>query len=90
MNSAYIKTLNNSEKIRTDDANELYKLPIPLDMINKFFGLDSRILHQDTTVQKQAFDQGYKNFWSFVDFNSKYEGVHINYTILALIKIQKK
>lgn len=41
-------------------------------MINKFVGLDSRILEHDDTVQKQGFDQSYKNFWSFVDFNIKY------------------
>ena len=43
-------------------------------MINKFYGMDSRILLQDDTVQKQAFDQSYKNFWSFVDFNMKFDG----------------
>ena len=56
------------------DCENSYKKPMPLDMINKFVGLDSRILHQDTVVQKQAFDQSYKNFWSFVDFNMKYTG----------------
>ena len=72
MNSQYMKTLSNREILREDDPNDVYKQPIPLDMINKFVGLDSRILLQDDTVQKQAFDQSYKNFWSFVDFNIKY------------------
>ena len=72
MNSQYLKTLSNREILRKDDPNDVYKQPIPLDMINKFFGMDSRILLQDDTVQKQAFDQSYKNFWSFVDFNMKY------------------
>ena len=72
MRSQYISTLNNMSEIRKDDPNEVYKQPIPLDMINKFVGLDSRILLHDDTVQKQAFDQSYKNFWSFVDFNIKY------------------
>ena len=74
MNSQFLKTLSNREILRKDDPNEVYKQPIPLDMINKFVGLDSRILLQDDTVQKQAFDQSYKNFWSFVDFNMKYDG----------------
>ena len=74
MNSQYIKTLNNREILREDDPNDVYKQPIPLDMINKFVGLDSRILLQDDTVHKQAFDQSYKNFWSFVDFNMKFDG----------------
>ena len=74
MNSAFMKTLSNREILRKDDPNDVYKQPIPLDMINKFFGMDSRILLQDDTVQKQAFDQSYKNFWSFVDFNMKFDG----------------
>ena len=71
MNSQFLKTLSNREILRKDDPNEVYKQPIPLDMINKFVGLDSRILQHDDTVQKQAFDQSYKNFWSFVDWNMK-------------------
>ena len=74
MNSEYMKTLSNREILRIDDPNDVYKQPIPLDMINKFYGMDSRILLQDDTVQKQAFDQSYKNFWSFVDFNMKFDG----------------
>ena len=74
MNSEYMKTLSNREILRKDDPNDVYKQPIPLDMINKFYGMDSRILLQDDTVQKQSFDQSYKNFWSFVDFNMKFDG----------------
>ena len=74
MNSEYMKTLSNREILRKDDPNDVYKQPIPLDMINKFYGMDSRILLQDDTVQKQAFEQSYKNFWSFVDFNMKFDG----------------
>jgi hypothetical protein len=46
---------------------------LPIDTINRFWGVDSRILKQDETVQKQSFDQSYKNFWSFVDFNENLE-----------------
>ena len=72
MKSQYVSTLSNMPQFRTDNPNDVYKQPIPIDMINKFVGLDSRILLHDDTVQKQAFDQSYKNFWSFVDFNMKY------------------
>jgi hypothetical protein len=72
MKSQYISTLSNMPEIRYDDPKDVYKQPIPIDMINKFVGLDSRILIHDDTVQKQAFDQSYKNFWSFVDFNMKF------------------
>ena len=89
MNSQYLKTLSNREILRKDDPNDVYKQPIPLDMINKFFGMDSRILLQDDTVQKQAFDQSYKNFWSFVDFNMKFDGKttqNVNTLIIFFIK----
>ena len=72
MNSMYISTLNNKTQLPKVNAEEVYKNPMPLDMINKFVGLDSRILKHDDVVQKQAFDQSYKNFWSFVDFNIKF------------------
>ena len=72
MKSMYVSTLDNKLEMRKDNPEEIYKQPIPLDMINKFVGLDSRILQHDDTVQKQAFDQSYKNFWSFVDFNIQY------------------
>ncbi|MCQ2815762.1 MAG: hypothetical protein MJ252_00700 [archaeon] len=72
MNSQYISTLTNKPQMVPADAPDPYKRPMPLDMINKFVGLDSRILHHDDVVQKQAFDQSYKNFWSFVDFNIIY------------------
>lgn len=72
MNSMYMSTLNNKVELPSSNKEEIYKNPMPLDMINKFVGLDSRILKHDDVVQKQAFDQYYKNFWSFVDFNMKY------------------
>ena len=46
--------------------------PIPIDTINKFWGVDSRMLKHDETVQRQSFDQAYKHFWSFVDFNGMF------------------
>jgi len=30
------------------------------------------MLKHDETVQRQSFDQAYKHFWSFVDFNSMF------------------
>ena len=56
MKSMYVSTLDNKLEMRKDNPEEIYKQPIPLDMINKFVGLDSRILQHDDTVQKQAFD----------------------------------
>ena len=31
--------------------------------------MDSKILRHDEVIQKQSFDQSYKNFWFFVDSN---------------------
>lgn len=33
--------------------------------------MDSKVLRNDEVIQKQSFDQSYKNFWSFVDSNYK-------------------
>ena len=44
MKSQYVSTLSNMPQFRTDNPNDVYKQPIPIDMINKFVGLDSRIL----------------------------------------------
>ncbi len=62
----YKKVCFLSYLILFDNSNQ----PLPIDTINKFWGVDSRILKHDDTVQKQSFDQSYKNFWSFVEFNS--------------------
>ena len=43
--------------------------PVPIDTINKFWGLDSKVLRHDEVIQKQSFEQSYKNFWSFVESN---------------------
>jgi hypothetical protein len=40
--------------------------------------VDSRILKHDDIVQKQSFDQTYKNFWSFIDFNTNYFNESLN------------
>lgn len=44
--------------------------PIPIDTINKFWGLDSKVLRHDEVIQRQSYDQSYKNFWSFIDSNT--------------------
>ena len=34
-------------------------------------------MKHDETVQRQSYDQAYKNFWSFVDFNSMFNNEQI-------------
>ena len=36
-------------------------------------------------MQKQSFDQSYKNFWSFVDFNSNIESYSSEYSQAGII-----
>jgi hypothetical protein len=48
--------------------NKFYQ-PIPIDSINKYWGVDAVFSKHDETLQKQSYDQSHKNFWSFVDFN---------------------
>lgn len=43
--------------------------PIPIDSINKYWGVDAVFLKHDDTLQKQSYDQSNKNFWSFVENN---------------------
>ena len=59
MRSQYISTLNNMSEIRKDDPNEVYKQPIPLDMINKFVGLDSRIQEEKLNLLKLNMEEEY-------------------------------
>lgn len=43
--------------------------PIPIDSINKYWGVDAVFLKHDDTLQQQSYDQSNKNFWSFVENN---------------------
>jgi hypothetical protein len=36
------------------------------------------MLKHDETVQRQSFDQAYKHFWSFVDFNAMFDNRYEN------------
>ncbi len=44
--------------------------PIPIDSINKYWGIDAIFLKHDETLQKQSYDQSNKNFWSFLENNN--------------------
>lgn len=58
-----------AELLGVESRNSVYKKPIPIDTINKFWGIDSNIETNNEVVQKQALTQAEKNMWSFVDSN---------------------
>ena len=64
-----VKIQSTAELLGVSSRKDTYKKPIPIDTINKFWGIDSKKLKNDEVVQKQSFEQSYKNFWSFVDSN---------------------
>jgi hypothetical protein len=69
INQRNVKMLSTAELLGVSGRKDVYKKPIPIDTINKFWGIDSKKLKLDDVVQKQSFEQSYQNFWSFVDYN---------------------
>ena len=45
-----------------------YKNPIPVDTINKFYGVESSEKDAEI-IEKQNYENNYKKFWEFVDSN---------------------
>jgi hypothetical protein len=69
INQRSVKIQSTAELLGVSSRKDTYKKPIPIDTINKFWGIDSKKMKTDEVVQKQSFEQSYKNFWSFVDSN---------------------
>ena len=46
-----------------------FKRPIPIDTINKYWGIDSIKNKNEEVVQKQAYRRNYEKFWEFLDTN---------------------
>jgi hypothetical protein len=70
INQRNVKILSTAELLGVSNRKTTYQKPIPIDTINKFWGVDSQKLKNDEVVQKQSFEQSNKNFWSFVDSNN--------------------
>jgi hypothetical protein len=49
-------------------VNLYVKKPIPIDTINKFWGVDDKNFN-DEIVKSQGFKQSEKNYWSFIESN---------------------
>jgi len=69
INQRNVKVMSTAELLGVSSRIDTYKKPIHIDTINKFWGIDSKKMKNDEIVQKQSFEQSYKNFWSFVDSN---------------------
>jgi len=69
INQRNVKTMSTAELLGVSSRKDTYKKPIPIDTINKFWGVDSNKMKNDEIVQKQSYEQSYKNLWSFVDSN---------------------
>lgn len=69
VNQRNVKIMSTAELLGVSSRKDTYKKPIPIDTINKFWGIDSSKFKNDEVVQTQAFEQSQKNFWSFVDAN---------------------
>ena len=69
VNQRNVKILSTAELLGVSSRKDTYKKPIPIDTINKFWGIDTNKFSNDDSVQMQAFEQSKKNFWSFVDVN---------------------
>ena len=69
VNQRNVKIMSTAELLGVSARKDVYKKPIPIDTINKFWGIDNRKYSTDDTVNMQALDQATKNFWSFVDSN---------------------
>jgi hypothetical protein len=69
INQRNVKIMSTAELLGVSSRKDTYKKPIPINTINAFWGVDSQNLKNDGVVQTQAFEQSFKNFWSFVDYN---------------------
>jgi hypothetical protein len=69
INQRNVKILSTAELLGVSNRKTTYQKPIPIDTVNKFWGVDSQKLKHDEVVQKQSFEQSHKNLWAFVDSN---------------------
>jgi hypothetical protein len=69
VNQRNVKIMSTAELLGVSIRKDTYKKPIPIDTINKFWGIDTNKYGNDEVVETQAFEQSLKNFWSFMDGN---------------------
>ena len=70
VNQRNVKIMSTAELLGVSARKDVYKKPIPVETINKFWGIDTKTYAKDETVSVQGMEQASKNFWSFVDSNT--------------------
>jgi hypothetical protein len=68
INQRNVKTMSTAELLGVTSRKDVYKKPIPIDTINKFWGIDHN-KENNEIIKNQACDQSYNKYWSFVDSN---------------------
>jgi hypothetical protein len=69
VNQRSVKTQSTAELLGIGSRRDFYKKPIPVDTINKYWGIDSIKHKNEEVVQKQTYERNYDKFWEFLDTN---------------------
>jgi len=63
-----IKAQSTAELLGISEPNVTYKKPLPVDTINKFFGVVGS-QNDAEIIEKQNFEKNYEKFWQFLESN---------------------
>lgn len=69
INQRNVKTQSTAELLGIGSRKDYYKKPIPIDTINKYWGIDSIKNKNEEVVQKQSYERNYDKFWEFLESN---------------------
>ena len=69
VNQSKVKTPSTAQLLGIGDRTVTYAKPIPVDTINKYWGIDSIKNKNEEVVQKQTYERNYAKFWEFLDSN---------------------
>ena len=67
-----VQAESTAELLGITDPHVTYKKPIPIDTINKFYGVTGN-QYDAEIIEKQNFEKNYEKFWQFLESND-YEG----------------
>ena len=63
-----IKAQSTAELLGISEPNVTYKKPLPIDTINKFFGVVGT-QNDAEIIEKQSYEKNYEKFWQFLESN---------------------
>jgi hypothetical protein len=64
-----VKTQSTAQLLGISEPNVVYKKSIPVDTINKFFGVHGKTDKENCIMEKQSYERDYEKFWEFLDSN---------------------